>query len=505
MILAYLLSSFSYIAGVGLNVTSGWLITMASFMPPVLTLSVAVVMVRFFGIGRAVTRYLERIISHKSVFAKLAKLRSDLYRKIISNPAQVLIAGSSGRLIKQVVDDVERAQEYELRVTLPGAASLISLCAATGLAFWLQPGLGLIWLALTLLLALLIPQLAVKEMRPIARNLENQESVYADQVRASVHGALEAELYGYIDEVIANSRRLEKEIKQTEKGLLSVIRKYQIGINLLLAGALIETFYFANSHSLPPVQVAMLVFLALTGFEGTLAWYPNLFTSGKLQLAKENLAALPEVKEEPKQNVEFKSLIARGYSAYWESPIIKPLDFQIARGEVLVLRGASGTGKTTSAMGILNLVRYSGSLSISGVEVSQIANLSELVTGALQNGHIFNTSLRENLRISGAEEFDEVIKLLELEELVSDLPEGLDTVIGEFGRGLSGGEAKRVILARALLSKAPLLILDEPTEHLDPDLAERITSRILDKYRDRALLVITHSGWSGVPQLNLNA
>ena len=158
---------------------------------------------------------------------------------------------------------------------------MISLCAATGLAFWLQPGLGLIWLALTLLLALLIPQLAVKEMRPIARNLENQESVYADQVRASVHGALEAELYGYIDEVIANSRRLEKEIKQTEKGLLSVIRNYQIGINLLLAGALIETFYFANSHSLPPVQVAMLVFLALTGFEGTLAWYPNLFTSGK--------------------------------------------------------------------------------------------------------------------------------------------------------------------------------------------------------------------------------
>ena len=210
MILAYFLSAFSYIAGIGLNVTSGWLITMASFMPPVLTLSVAVVMVRFFGISRAVTRYLERVISHKSVFSKLAKLRSELYQKIISNPARILIAGSGGSLIKQVVDDVERAQEYELRVTLPGAASIISMSAATILAFWLQPVIGLMWFALTLLLTLILPHLAVKEMRPIARELENLENSYADQVRSSVHGALEAEIYGYLDQVIEKSAKLEK-------------------------------------------------------------------------------------------------------------------------------------------------------------------------------------------------------------------------------------------------------------------------------------------------------
>ena len=154
-------------------------------------------------------------------------------------------------------------------------------------------------------------------------------------------------------------------------------------------------------------------------------------------------------------------------------------------------------------MGILGLIRYSGSLTINGVEVSNINNLSELASGALQNGHIFNTSLRENLKISGAEDFAEVLRLLELDELVAELPDGLDTIIGEYGRGLSGGEAKRVVLARTLLSKAPLLVLDEPTEHLDSELAERITARILEKYCDRALLVITHSGWQGVPQLNL--
>ena len=503
MILAYLLSAFSYIAGVGLNVTSGWLITMASFMPPVLTLSVAVVMVRFFGISRAATRYLERIISHKSVFGKLAKLRSELYRKIISNPAKVLIAGSGGRLIKQVVDDVERAQEYELRVTLPGAASLISMSAATLLAFWLQPGIGLMWLALTLLLAVIIPLMAVRKMRPISRELEALENSYADQVRSSVHGALEAEIYGYLNQVIDKSANLEKSIHLVEIELLNVIKRYQFGINFLLTASLIQTLLFANTHSLPPVQVAMLVFLALTGYEATLAWYPNLFTSGKLQLARENLSVIPEATESVGKEVEFDAIKAENFAAYWESPIIKPQTFQLRRGEALVLRGASGVGKTTSAMGMLGLIRYSGSLKINGVEVNQISNLSELAVGALQNGHIFNTSLRENLKISGNDNFDEVIKLLELDTLVSELPDGLNTIIGDYGRGISGGEAKRIILARALLNNAPLLILDEPTEHLDADLAERITQRILDKYSDRALLIITHSGWSGVPQLNL--
>ena len=139
MLLAYILSAASYVAGVGLNVTSGWLITMASFMPPVMTLNVAVVMVRFFGIARSVTRYGERIISHSSVFEKLAQMRSDLYSRISSRPLELLKANRTGQLVKQVVDDVERVQEFELRVVLPGVTTGITLICAIGLAFWLQP------------------------------------------------------------------------------------------------------------------------------------------------------------------------------------------------------------------------------------------------------------------------------------------------------------------------------------------------------------------------------
>lgn len=503
MILAYFLSAFSYIAGIGLNVTSGWLITMASFMPPVLTLSVAVVMVRFFGISRSVTRYLERIISHKSVFQKLAKLRSDIYQRITSNPRQLIVSGSSGKLIKQVIDDVERAQEYELRVVLPGAAAVISMVAATLFAFWLQFQMGIWWLLLTIGMTAVVPKFIFSKLRTLTTELESLESEYADQVRNSVHGLLEAELYGYIDQINQVTNNLEELILDKEKSILRNIRSFQIGINLWISATLIKSLLFAYSHSIPPVQTSMFVFLALTGFEATLAWYPNLFTSGKLRLAKSKLDSLPELPHSNKVKVEFDGIVAENYSAFWNHPTNSPLNFRIKRGEVLVLRGASGTGKTTSAMGILDLVNYSGSLTIAGVEVRDIANLSDLAVGALQNGHIFKTSLRENLRISGSEDFNEVLEILELNQLVSEMPEGLDTIIGDYGRGLSGGEAKRIILARALLSSAPLIVLDEPTEHLDPELADRITARILEKYRDRALLVITHSGWSGVPQLIL--
>jgi thiol reductant ABC exporter CydC subunit len=503
MTVAYILSAFSFVAGIGLNITSGWLITMASTAPPVLTLSVAVVLVRFFGISRAVTRYIERYVSHKLVFSKLATLRGNLYLRITSNPERLISAGKSGKLIKQVVDDVERAQEYELRVKLPGAAAVISMVAATLMAFWLQPVLGILWLVLTLLFNVLIPKLALSNLVNNSKEIEALESKYADQVRTSTHGALEAELYGYLAEVLAEVHNTESAILKVERKLINLIRKFQLVINTLMAAALLITINIVSKNDLPAVQVTMLIFLALTGFEANSAWYPNLFNSGKLKLAQEQLNEIPLLPQTKRKPAHFDKLKVQNFSAYWMKESAKPISFELKSGETLVLRGASGVGKTTTAMAIIGLANYSGSVLIDNTEVAQISNLPELISGALQNGHIFNTSLRENLKISGATEFDEVLKLLELEQLVMELPEGLDTIIGQYGRALSGGEAKRVLLARALLSSAPLLILDEPTEHLDPEMAERITERILKRYRDRALLVITHSGWSGVPQLQL--
>lgn len=502
MIMSYLLSASAFLSGVGLNVTSGWLITMASFMPPVLTLNVAVVMVRFFGISRSVARYSERIISHKMVFAKLADLRSDLYRRITANPFELLKSNRTGQLVKQVVDDVERSQEYELRVILPGATTLVTLLACTGLAFWLQPKIAIIWGIAFVLLALLIPSLVNRSIGNSAKRVETLESEYADRIRSNSHGYLEADNYGYSNQLLDHTHLLENQIKIAEIQYLSRVRNFQILINLIISMVLILTVL---NVSLPAVQVAMLIFLSLTGFEAALAWYPNLFSSGKLLNAKNKLKLIPEVSSQRKTKVAYGTIKANNFQPYWNQPNFTPINFELNRGDVLVLRGRSGSGKTTTALGILGFLDYKGSLTINNLEVREIENLTDLVAGSLQSGHIFNTSLLENLKISNPSlnNILEVMDLLELNQLVSEMTNGLETIVGQFGRGLSGGEIKRINLARALINDAPILILDEPLEHLDPDLALRIEQRILDRYRDRVLIIITHSGFSGLPERNL--
>ena len=127
MLIAYFLGAFAFIGGIGLTISSAWLITMAASHPPILTLSVSIVMVRFFGIFRSVARYTERLLSHKAVFARLTALRVGIYTKIASSSISTSGRFSSGTAVKTIVDDVERAQEYQLRIKLPYAAAVISL------------------------------------------------------------------------------------------------------------------------------------------------------------------------------------------------------------------------------------------------------------------------------------------------------------------------------------------------------------------------------------------
>jgi ABC-type transport system involved in cytochrome bd biosynthesis fused ATPase/permease subunit len=178
---------------------------------------------------------------------------------------------------------------------------------------------------------------------------------------------------------------------------------------------------------------------------------------------------------------------------------MSPVTFDLEPGEKIRIKGRSGSGKSTLAMGLVGALNYSGSMTLDGVELTEIDGLEHYVVADLQRSHIFNTSIRENMRIANQNATDAeiymVLKLVELDSLIEESSEGLNTVIGDFGRHISGGEAKRLSLARILLSKAAILILDEPTEHLEIELALRIEKRILDFTSSKTVVVITHSGW----------
>jgi ATP-binding cassette subfamily C protein CydC len=249
---------------------------------------------------------------------------------------------------------------------------------------------------------------------------------------------------------------------------------------------------------LPAVKISMANFLPLVAFEGITNWYPNLFISGKLLRAQRSIDSL--VNESGARSVGIalgpvtSDLRIDSATVAWDRAFMVPVTAQVRSGEVLVIRGKSGSGKSTLALALVGLLPYKGSITLGGVEVRDFSDLHTYISASLQRGHIFNTSLRENLKIANPDasdaEIQRILTLLELDVI------SLDEVVGEFGRPLSGGEAKRVGVARALLSQAPIVLLDEPTEHLDHQLAERLETRIAQECRDKSLIVITHSGWA---------
>ena len=502
MWLAAFLGALAFIGGTGLTISSGWLITVASKHPPILTLTVAIVLVRFFGIFRSVARYGERVMSHEAVFRRLTSLRVKLFEKLSTKQITSAREINSGETVKAIVDDVERAQEFQLRVTLPFRTAHISLAAGIGLGYWINPRTLGMTLPATALTLWIIPKFISFICTKSAGNIESLENKYAQSLQNATHGLIEAQIFGYLDNFLEQSHSLEFKIAHHERELARKSAVAQLATLLIIAfsisGCSFLAYQLAETTLIPSVGITMLIFLPLVFFEPITAWYPNLFAAGKMLVAQQRVAELTSngsihSKIGASLLERVKELSLRDVRVSWGQDFMAPVSFTLSPGSAIVLRGPSGVGKSTLAMGILGLLPYRGSAKINGCEISQISNLEHLISGSLQQGHIFNTSLRENLKIADQVASDtKLLRILNMLEL-NDI--SLDTVIGDFGRALSGGEAKRLGLARALLSPTPILVLDEPTEHLDIQLAQRIERQVIAYCADRALIIITHSGW----------
>jgi thiol reductant ABC exporter CydC subunit len=502
MAIATSLGGFALIGGIGLTVSSAWLITMAAQHPPILVLSVSIVMVRFFGISRSVARYAERIVSHETVFRKLTSLRVQLFEKVSSRASLLVRDLNSGNYVKSIVDDVERAQEYQLRVTLPRTAAFISLLSALPLALWIFPAILVVLLPVSIALLIALPSIATKLCSEQSALIEESESRYSQEISNALFGATEARIYGYSDRIASKLKVRESEIAQLEKKLLASIRILQsvtmANLGIAIVGVSLLVFNIHASQALPAVKISMAIFLPLVAFEGITNWYPNLFVSGKLLRAQKQVSTL--INQEVIKDISLtpapldSSLRLLNVRVSWDVPFMTPVSTEVNAGEILVIRGKSGSGKSTLALALTGLLPYEGSVLLGGSELRDVADLHQFITGSLQRGHIFNTSLRENLKIANPDATDEellrITNALELDAI------SLDEALGEFGRPLSGGEIKRIGVARALLSPAKIVILDEPTEHLDRELALRCEERIAEECRFKSLIVITHLGWA---------
>ncbi|MFF7010592.1 thiol reductant ABC exporter subunit CydD [Streptomyces fimicarius] len=511
--LALLLGSLAVGSAVGLMAVSGWLISRASEQPPVMYLMMAVTATRAFGIGRAVFRYAERLVSHDAVLKLLADLRVSVYRGLERIAPAGLRTTRRGDLLSRLVADVDALQDYWLRWLLPAGTALVVGTAAAGFTGWLLPEAGVI-LAVGLLVAGVgVPLVSGACARRTERQLAPARAALATRV---------ADLLGSTAELTVAGALPARQVRlRTADRLLTRIASRAAaatalggGLSALVCGL---TVVAAAAVAVPAVHdgrlsgvaLAVVVLTPLAAFEAVtglpLAVQYRQRVARSAERVFEVLDAPVPVRE-PESPAEEPAapfpLEVRGLSARYPGAArdaLSSLDLTLTPGRRIAVVGPSGSGKTTLAQVLLRFLdASSGTYRLGGVEAAALESdtVRRSVGLCAQDAHVFDSTIRENLRLArpGATdpELRDALSRARLLEWAAALPQGLDTPVGEHGARLSGGQRQRLALARALLADFPVLVLDEPAEHLDLPTADALTADLLDATRGRATVLITH-------------
>lgn len=513
MALAALLGVLTVASGVGLMVTSAWLISMAALHPSVAALSVAVVGVRFFGLARAVFRYLERYFSHQITFRLLARLRVWFYRSVEPLAPARLMEYKSGDLLSRVVNDIEILQNFYLRVIAPPLVA-----AVIGLALWFFLGaynlvFAMVLLGFYLAAGIGVPVLTHLLSRKIGKEMVTLRAELNVQMVDGIQGMAELVAFGQEERHLAQVELLNRELGRLQQRFAWVSGLQGSLSNLLMNLAswtmLLVAIPLVRSGQLNGLYLAMLVLAVVSGFEAILP-LPGAFQflGGSLEAARRLFEIVDRGEAATAKNVKKAQAAPEEYSLEVKSltfgyeagtPVLKDLNFTLREGQTLALVGPSGAGKSTIASLLVGFWDYEqGQIRLGGQELrnysqEQLCKVAAVVT---QKTHLFNTTIKENLSIArpGAtlEEIMEAAKQAQIHDFIESLPQGYNTRIGEQGLNLSGGERQRLALARAILKDAPLLILDEPTANLDPQTEREVLDAIHALSRTRTTIIITH-------------
>ncbi|MGW4629793.1 thiol reductant ABC exporter subunit CydD [Streptomyces rubiginosohelvolus] len=511
--LALLLGSLAVGSAVGLMAVSGWLISRASEEPPVMYLMMAVTATRAFGIGRAVFRYAERLVSHDAVLKLLASLRVAVYRGLERIAPAGLRTTRRGDLLSRLVADVDALQDYWLRWLLPASTAVVVGTAAAGFTGWLLPEAGVI-LAIGLLLAGVgVPLVSGACARRTERQLAPARATLATRVTDLLGGTAELTVAGALparqEQVRAADTLLTRIASRAAAatalggGLSALV----CGLTVVAAAAV--GVPAVNDGRLSGVALAVVVLTPLAAFEAVaglpLAVQYRQRVARSAERVFEVLDA-PVPVQEPRTPAEEPGspfpLEARGLSARYPGAghdALASLDLTLTPGRRIAVVGPSGSGKTTLAQVLLRFLdASSGTYRLGGVEASALDSdtVRRSVGLCAQDAHVFDSTIRENLRLARPKATDadlrDALSRARLLDWVRALPEGLDTAVGEHGARLSGGQRQRLALARALLADFPVLVLDEPAEHLDLPTADALTADLLAATRGRATVLITH-------------
>ncbi|MDT0310010.1 thiol reductant ABC exporter subunit CydD [Streptomyces sp. DSM 44917] len=514
LVLSGLLGAFALGSSVGLMATSGWLISRAWEQPPVLHLMVAVTATRAFGLGRAVFRYAERLTGHDAVLRVLAGLRVAVYRRLERLAPAGLGRARRGDLLARVVGDVDALQDYYLRWLLPAATAAAVGLGATALTWALLPAAGAALAAGLLAAGVAVPALTAAVSRRAERRLAPARGELAARTVDLLSGTPELTVAGALPARRAAVRAADAELTALA-ARSAAATALGGGLSALLAGLTVTAAAWAAVPAvaggrLDGVWLATVVLVPLAAFEAVaglpLAVQHRQRARRAAERVREVCEAPTPVREpehpEPAPASPFP-LRVRGLSARHPGQAgyaLRGVDLDLAPGRRIAVVGPSGAGKTTLAHCLLRFLdpepgsRYT----LGGAEATALDGdaVRRLVGLCAQDAHLFDSTLRENLRLArpGADDAALLAALAAARLLTwaDALPAGLDTPVGEHGARLSGGQRQRLALARALLADFPVLVLDEPAEHLDLPTADALTADLLAATEGRATVLITH-------------
>lgn len=501
MFAAIALGTLSTLFAISLAAVSGWLIVRASEHPPIMYLLVAIVGVRFFGIGRAVLRYSERLVSHDAVFGALTELRMRLWRGLSATGVTNRALFTGGIALERLVRDADVVRDLSLRVIRPPLVALASSIAVLVALGTLFPRSLLVTVPLVAFALVGAASVAVAVDRRSSRLEQSLRTEVLRRVGGMLDSAADLRVNSADGSALRRMRHYDSRASVAgRRAALAGGLGSALVVLLCCVGSVLMLLLTAGRPVSPGI-VAVLALTPLGLIEPMLESVAAVQHWPALRDALARVSRLSDFRAENVAGPAIEHLELVDVAATWPGsaiPAVSRISADLVRGDWLVLTGPSGSGKTTVLSVLLgHLAPSHGSYVINGERMRDVDRTR--IAWCPQEGHLFDSTLRANLLIARDradaptdEELTTALCRVGLEQLLSRLSLGLDTRIGSAGMDLSGGERQRVAVARTLLARSDVVLIDEPTAHLDEQGGRALMDDLRLALDERIVVLVTH-------------
>lgn len=512
-LLVILLGALTVLFSGGLMFTSGYLITKASTKPEtILMVYVPIVGVRAFGIGRAALAYVESLAGHHFILNVLSNMRVRLYNLLEPQALFLKSRFSTGDLLGTLSDDIEYLQDFYLKTLFPSIVSLMiyaTIVIGTG-AFSLT--FALVLLVLIGLLVFVGPAISYLYMKKKNERVKQGKHTLYQQLTDNLFGMSEVLFSGRHLEMIAQYDTKQQELQQIEAKKKSFINWRGIGNQVILGLVVAFAVYWTNGMAvtgeIPATFIAAFALMLLSVVETFFSLSDAVSESTRYQDSINRLRRLeadtePESNDQPVAEVDFGTNVAIDFNHvafqyHAETQLIDDFHLHIGPGEKIAILGPSGAGKSTVLKLLQGAMKPSdGAVLINDHHTNEHSDaIPQVVSMLNQKAYLFHTTVFNNIHMGNTDateaEVYQAAKQVGLHEMIISLPKGYQTNIHETGQRFSGGERQRIALARILLKKTPIVVMDEPTIGLDPITENHLLETIFDTLSDKTMIWVTH-------------